>query len=156
MTEIAAIIDDMWDRRERINPQLASPEELDAIARAVDMLDRGEARVSERHDEKWVVNEWLKKAVLLSFRINDNEFIKGGFTNYYDKVDSKYASYNARDFRESGVRVVPPATARKGAYIAPSCVLMPSYVNIGAYVKGTNPDLDRALEQARSGVEIGV
>ena len=141
MTETAAIIDDMWDRRERINPQLASPEELDAIASAVDMLDRGEARVSERHDDKWVVNEWLKKAVLLSFRIEDNEFMKGGFTNYYDKVPSKYADTNSREFREGGVRIVPPATARKGSYIASSCVLMPSYVNIGAYVdSGTMVD----------------
>jgi 2,3,4,5-tetrahydropyridine-2-carboxylate N-succinyltransferase len=88
-----------------------------------------------------VVNEWIKKAVLLSFRINDNWFIKGGFTNYYDKVASKYADTNSREFRDSGVRIVPPATARKGAYIAPSCVLMPSYVNIGAYVdSGTMVD----------------
>jgi len=79
--------------------------------------------------------------VLLAFRIEDNAFIKGGFTNYYDKIPSKYAEYNARDFRTGGVRVVPPAAARRGAYIAPSCVLMPSYVNIGAYVdSGTMVD----------------
>jgi 2,3,4,5-tetrahydropyridine-2,6-dicarboxylate N-succinyltransferase len=87
------------------------------------------------------VNEWLKKAVLLSFRIEDNQIMKGGFNNYYDKVQSKFADMNSNDFRESGVRVVPPATARKGAFIAPGVVLMPSYVNIGAYVdSGTMVD----------------
>ncbi len=134
MTEIAAIIDDMWDRRERINPQLASPEELDAIASAVDMLDRGEARVSERHDDKWVVNEWLKKAVLLYFRVHRNRVSEGGFTKFYDKVALKYAHHGNREFAKDGVRVVPPAVVRKGAYVAPDVVLMPSYVNIGAYV----------------------
>ncbi|HHH12662.1 MAG TPA: 2,3,4,5-tetrahydropyridine-2,6-dicarboxylate N-succinyltransferase, partial [Thiolapillus brandeum] len=100
-----------------------------------------ELRVAEKKDGDWVVNEWAKKAVLLSFRINDNEFIKGGYTNYWDKVPSKFADYNSRDFRDSGVRVVPPASVRRGAYIAPSCVLMPSYVNIGAYVdSGTMVD----------------
>src|SRR5690606_32503649 len=103
--------------------------------------DAGQARVAEKKDGKWIVNEWLKKAVLLSFRIEDNEFMKGGFTNYYDKVPSKYADFNSRDFREGGVRVVPPATARRGSYIAPGAVLMPSYVNIGAYVdSGTMVD----------------
>ena len=105
------------------------------------MLDRGVARVAEKKDGSWVVNDWLKKAVLLSFRIEDNAFIKGGFTNYYDKVKSKYSDYNAREFREGGVRVVPPATARYGSYIASGVVLMPSYVNIGAYVdSGTMVD----------------
>lgn len=105
------------------------------------MLDTGRARVAEKKDGDWVVNEWLKKAVLLSFRISENEFIKGGFTNYYDKVPSKYADTSSRDFREAGVRVVPPATARRGSFIAPNTVLMPSYVNIGAYVdEGTMVD----------------
>jgi len=91
--------------------------------------------------DKWIVNQWVKKAVLLSFRLEENRFIKGGFTNYYDKVDSKFADVSSRDFQEMGVRVVPPATVRKGAYIAPGVVLMPSYVNIGAYVdSGTMVD----------------
>lgn len=90
---------------------------------------------------QWEVNEWLKKAVLLSFRLSDNTFIKGGFTNYFDKVPSKYADYSSRDFRKDSVRVVPPAAVRKGAFIAPSVVLMPSYVNIGAYIdQGTMVD----------------
>jgi 2,3,4,5-tetrahydropyridine-2-carboxylate N-succinyltransferase len=113
----------------------------EATLEAMRLLDAGQARVAEKQDGKWIVNEWLKKAVLLSFRIEDNEFMKGGFTNYYDKVPSKYADYNSRDFREGGVRVVPPATARRGSYIAPGAVLMPSYVNIGAYVdSGTMVD----------------
>ena len=88
-----------------------------------------------------MVNEWVKKAVLLSFRLEDNYFIKGGFTNYFDKVQSKFADLSSREFRELGVRVVPPATARKGSYIAPNVVMMPSYVNIGAYVdSGTMVD----------------
>jgi 2,3,4,5-tetrahydropyridine-2-carboxylate N-succinyltransferase len=113
----------------------------DAVQDTIERLDRGEIRVAEKRDGDWVVNDWIKKAVLLSFRIEDNAFIKGGFTNYYDKVPSKYAEYNAREFRDGGVRVVPPAAARRGSYIAPSCVLMPSYVNIGAYVdSGTMVD----------------
>jgi 2,3,4,5-tetrahydropyridine-2-carboxylate N-succinyltransferase len=97
--------------------------------------------VAEKKNGEWRVNEWLKKAVLLSFRLSDNVFIKGGFTNYFDKVSSKYADYSSRDFRRDGVRVVPPASARKGAFIASSVVLMPSYVNIGAYVdQGTMVD----------------
>jgi 2,3,4,5-tetrahydropyridine-2-carboxylate N-succinyltransferase len=111
------------------------------VTEAIRLLDSGELRVAGKIDGDWVTNEWLKKAVLLSFRIEDNEFMKGGFTNYFDKVQSKYGDYNARDFRESGVRVVPPASVRKGSYIAPSVVLMPSYVNIGAYVdSGTMVD----------------
>ena len=141
MSDIQSIIVDAFENRAEITPRNVSTSVRDAVMEAIDQLDRGEIRVAEKRDGSWVVNDWVKKAVLLSFRINDNEFIKGGFTNYYDKVQSKYADYNSREFRESGVRVVPPATARKGSYIASSCVLMPSYVNIGAYVdSGTMVD----------------
>ena len=141
MSDIQSIIVDAFERRADITPRNVDTNVRDAVMEAIDQLDRGEIRVAEKRDGGWVVNEWIKKAVLLSFRINDNEFIKGGFTNYYDKVPSKYADFNSRDFRESGVRVVPPATARRGSYIAPSTVLMPSYVNIGAYVdSGTMVD----------------
>ena len=141
MSDIQSIIVDAFERRADITPRNVDTNVRDAVMEAIDQLDRGEIRVAEKRDGAWVVNEWIKKAVLLSFRINDNEFIKGGFTNYYDKVPSKYADFNSRDFRESGVRVVPPATARRGSYIAPSTVLMPSYVNIGAYVdSGTMVD----------------
>ena len=134
MNDIENIINAAFERRAEITPRSVETLVRDAIMDTIDRLDRGKLRVAEKRDSDWVVNDWVKKAVLLSFRIEDNWFIKGGFTNYYDKVPSKYADYNSKDFRDGGVRVVPPATARKGAYIAPSCVLMPSYVNIGAYV----------------------
>jgi 2,3,4,5-tetrahydropyridine-2-carboxylate N-succinyltransferase len=141
MPDNQAIIDKAFERRADITPRTVETLVRDAILDTIDRLDRGELRVAEKHDGEWVVNDWVKKAVLLSFRIEDNQFIKGGFTNYYDKVPSKYADANSREFREGGVRVVPPATARRGAYIAPNCVLMPSYVNIGAYVdSGTMVD----------------
>jgi len=141
MSDIQPIIVDAFEKRADITPSNVNTSVRDAVMEAIEQLDRGEIRVAEQRDGEWIVNDWVKKAVLLSFRINDNEFIKGGFTNYYDKVRSKYADCSSREFRESGVRVVPPATARKGSYIAPSCVLMPSYVNIGAFVdSGTMVD----------------
>ncbi|QIK38341.1 2,3,4,5-tetrahydropyridine-2,6-dicarboxylate N-succinyltransferase [Caldichromatium japonicum] len=141
MSDQQEIILAAFERRAEITPRTVETQVRDAVLEVIDRLDCGELRVAEKRDGDWVVNEWVKKAVLLYFRIEDNAFIKGGFTNYYDKVPAKYAEYNAREFRAAGVRVVPPATARKGAYIAPGCVLMPSYVNIGAYVdSGTMVD----------------
>jgi 2,3,4,5-tetrahydropyridine-2-carboxylate N-succinyltransferase len=141
MSDAKDIIEEAFDDQANITPRNVSTLVRDAVMDTIEELDRGEIRVAEKSDGDWVVNEWVKKAVLLSFRIQDNEFLKGGFTNYYDKVASKYADFNSRDFRDAGVRVVPPATARKGSYVAPSCVLMPSYVNIGAYVdSGTMVD----------------
>ncbi|MFA5530390.1 MAG: 2,3,4,5-tetrahydropyridine-2,6-dicarboxylate N-succinyltransferase [Thiohalomonadaceae bacterium] len=142
MNDIKAVIEEAFERRADITPRNVEAHVKEAVAEAIQRLDKGELRVAERQDVgKWTVNEWLKKAVLLSFRIDDNQFMKGGFTNYFDKVPSKYADYNSRDFREGGVRVVPPATARRGSHIAPGVVLMPSYVNIGAYVdSGTMVD----------------
>ncbi|MCP4078411.1 MAG: 2,3,4,5-tetrahydropyridine-2,6-dicarboxylate N-succinyltransferase [Gammaproteobacteria bacterium] len=141
MSDIQQIIEDAFERRADITPRNVETLVKDAVTEAISLLDSGQARVAEPVDGGWQVNEWLKKAVLLSFRIDDNQFIKGGFTNYYDKVESKFADMNTREFRESGVRVVPPATARRGSFIAPGVVLMPSYVNIGAYVgSGTMVD----------------
>ena len=141
MSDLQSTIEEAFERRADITPRNVETHVREAVEECIAMLDSGAARVADKASGDWVVNEWLKKAVLLSFRINDNEFIKGGFTNYYDKVESKFADYNTKDFRESGVRVVPPATARKGSYIASSVVLMPSYVNIGAYVdSGTMVD----------------
>jgi 2,3,4,5-tetrahydropyridine-2-carboxylate N-succinyltransferase len=134
MSDSQATIENAFERRADITPRNVEPLVRDAVLDTIERLDRGELRVAEKHDGEWVVNDWVKKAVLLSFRIEDNQVIKGGFTNYYDKVPSKYADTNSREFRDGGVRVVPPAAARRGAYIAPNCVLMPSYVNIGAYV----------------------
>ncbi|MFZ0789005.1 MAG: 2,3,4,5-tetrahydropyridine-2,6-dicarboxylate N-succinyltransferase [Chromatiaceae bacterium] len=141
MNDNQTIIAEAFERRAEITPRNVETRVRDAVQDVVERLDRGEIRVAEKHDGDWVLNDWVKKAVLLSFRIEDNWFMKGGFTNYYDKVPSKYADTNSREFRDGGVRVVPPATARKGSYIAPGCVLMPSYVNIGAYVdSGTMVD----------------
>ena len=105
------------------------------------LLETGAARVAEKTSGEWVVHQWLKKAVLLSFRIYDNRVIEGGFTRYYDKVGLRFAGRDAESFRSAGVRVVPPAAARRGSYIGPGVVMMPSYVNIGAYVdSGTMVD----------------
>jgi 2,3,4,5-tetrahydropyridine-2-carboxylate N-succinyltransferase len=141
MSNIQSIIDDAFERRADITPRNVDPQVKDTVLEAIDLLDTGRARVAEKQGDRWVVNEWLKKSVLLYFRIEDNGFIKGGFTNYWDKVPAKFADYNSRSFREGGFRVVPPASVRKGAYIAPGAVLMPSYVNIGGYVdEGTMVD----------------
>jgi len=141
MSNIQSIIDEAFERRAQITPRTVETRVKDAVWEAIDLLDTGKARVAEKQNGQWVVNQWLKKAVLLFFRIEDNQFVKGGYTNYYDKVPSKFAEYNSKSFREGGFRVVPPAAVRKGAYIAPSAVLMPSYVNIGGYVdEGTMVD----------------
>jgi 2,3,4,5-tetrahydropyridine-2,6-dicarboxylate N-succinyltransferase len=141
MSDQQNIILEAFERRAEITPRNVETHVRDAVQDVIERLDQGTLRVAEKRDGDWVVNEWVKKAVLLSFRIEDNAFMKGGFTNYYDKVPSKYADTNSREFREGGVRVVPPATARRGSYIASGCVLMPSYVNIGAYVdSGTMVD----------------
>ncbi|MFO7604299.1 MAG: 2,3,4,5-tetrahydropyridine-2,6-dicarboxylate N-succinyltransferase [Gammaproteobacteria bacterium] len=141
MSDMQKIIEDAFEHRADITPMSVETIVKEAVDAAIHQLDKGELRVAEKVNGAWHVNEWLKKAVLLSFRITDNAFMKGGFTNYFDKVPAKYADYNSRDFRNDGVRVVPPATVRRGAYIAPSVVLMPSYVNIGAYVdSGTMVD----------------
>jgi 2,3,4,5-tetrahydropyridine-2-carboxylate N-succinyltransferase len=134
MPHLQAIIEEAFERRAEITPHTVEPQLKETIDTVIEYLDQGKLRVAEKIDGKWVTHQWLKKAVLLSFRVQDNTFIKGGFTNYYDKVQSKFADYNSRDFREGGFRVVPPASARKGAFIARNVVLMPSYVNIGAYV----------------------
>ncbi len=105
-----------------------------AVNDALALLDSGAARVAEKRDGQWQVNDWLKKAVLLSFRLKQNRRMAGDVTNYYDKVDLKYAGYSEQQFRDAGVRVVPNAIARFGAHVANDVVLMPSYVNVGAYV----------------------
>ncbi len=134
MTDIQTIIEKAFEHRGEITPRSVETHVKEAVLEAIDLLDTGKGRVAHKDGGQWLVNEWLKKAVLLYFRIEDNVFIKGGFTNYYDKVPSKYADTNSRELREAGVRVVPPAAARRGSYIAFGTVLMPSYVNIGAYV----------------------
>jgi 2,3,4,5-tetrahydropyridine-2,6-dicarboxylate N-succinyltransferase len=141
MNDIKNRIEAAFERRAEITPGNADPGLRKDVNAAIALLDSGQARVAEKQNGAWTVNQWLKKAVLLSFRINDNEVIQGGDTRYYDKVPLKYAGYGPAEFRAAGVRVVPPAAVRKGAYISPNVVLMPSYVNIGAYVdSGTMVD----------------
>ena len=141
MLDMREIIDAAFERRAELAPGTAPAELVAAVEAALDALDRGEARVAEKSDGAWRVNDWLKKAVLLSFRLFDNRLVESGYTRFYDKVDLKYAAYDAARFRADGVRVVPPAVVRRGAYVARNAVLMPSYVNIGAYVgEGTMVD----------------
>lgn len=135
MTEpLQKIIEDAFERRAEFSPTSAPQEVRDAVEKSIDLLDRGDARVAEKLDGNWQVNQWLKKAVLLSFGLRDNEVMASGEAKYFDKVPSKFADYDEARFREDGFRVVPPAAVRKGSYIAPNVVVMPSYVNIGAYV----------------------
>lgn len=131
---LAAQIDAAFDDRDNLSPDAAPADIREAVNAALAGLDDGRWRVAEPGADGWVVNQWLKKAVLLSFRLNRNVPIDGGFTHYFDKVPSKYSGWTEQQFAEAGVRVVPPAVVRKSAYVAPGAVLMPSYVNIGAYV----------------------
>jgi 2,3,4,5-tetrahydropyridine-2-carboxylate N-succinyltransferase len=134
-------IEAAFESRANITPQNVTPEVRAAVETALSLLDTGNLRVAEKRADIWVVNEWLKKAVLLSFRIADNAEVRAGALNFYDKVPLKYQGWDAARFGASGVRVVPPATVRRGAFIASNVVLMPSYVNIGAYVdSGTMVD----------------
>ncbi len=133
-SDLKNTIDQAFDDRASLSPSSVSDEIKQAVEAAIELLDSGKARVAEKVDGQWVVNQWLKKAVLLSFAIRDNEIIPGAETNYFDKVQSKFADYDNARFQSEGFRVVPPAAVRKGSYIAPSVVVMPSYVNIGAYV----------------------
>src|SRR5579885_1255131 len=134
MQNIQPIIESAFDDRAKLSPQNAPAEIKHAVGEAVDLLDSGKARIAEKINGEWQINEWLKKAVLLYFRIHDNQIVHGGFTRHFDKVPLKYQRHTHEEFVSGGVRVVPPAIARKGAYIASGTILMPSYVNIGAYI----------------------
>ena len=139
--DLQATIAEAFESRAQITPQNAAGDVRAAVAAVLDLLDKGTLRVAEKLAGAWHVNEWLKKAVLLSFRLADNTALQAGALNFYDKVPLKYHGWDAAQFAAAGVRVVPPATVRRGAYIAPNVVLMPSYVNIGAYVdSGTMVD----------------
>jgi 2,3,4,5-tetrahydropyridine-2-carboxylate N-succinyltransferase len=145
LTDLAATIDEAFERRADITAKNSPPALRHAIEESIELLDSGQARVAEKKDGQWTVNQWLKKAVLLYFRTHENVIHDAGYTRFFDKVPLKYASRSQADdgeaLRAGGTRVVPPAVARRGSYIAPNTVLMPSYVNIGAYVdSGTMVD----------------
>jgi 2,3,4,5-tetrahydropyridine-2-carboxylate N-succinyltransferase len=139
--KMRATIEVSFEERAKLTAKNAPRKLLAALDKVLELLDNGAERVAQRRDGHWVVNEWLKKAVLLYFRTHDNRILKGGITNFYDKVPLKYTAATAAKMRASGTRVVPQAIVRRGAYVAPNVVLMPSYVNIGAYVgEGTMVD----------------
>ncbi len=142
MEALAAVINDAFERRAEITPASPAPAERAAVEETLNRLDAGTLRVAEpRADGGWHVNEWAKKAVLLSFRLYDNAVMDAGHTRYFDKVPLKFAQTTDAEFRAIGARVVPPATVRRGTFIASGVILMPSYVNIGAYVdSGTMVD----------------
>ncbi|WP_413742425.1 2,3,4,5-tetrahydropyridine-2,6-dicarboxylate N-succinyltransferase [Sodalis sp. RH15] len=141
MQQLQQIIENAFERRGDITPATADSVTRDAVNQVIARLDSGTLRVAEKINGEWITHQWLKKAVLLSFRISDNQLMDGAETRYFDKVPMKFAGYDQARFQREGFRVVPPATVRQGAFIARNTVLMPSYVNIGAYVdEGTMVD----------------
>jgi len=140
-TELQDIIERAWDERNTLAPANADARIREAVDQTLQALDQGSLRVAEKVAGEWITHQWIKKAVLLSFRLQGNRPMGQAPLQFYDKVDLKFAGHSAQDFAEGGFRVVPPATARRGAYIGRNVVLMPSYVNIGAYVgEGTMVD----------------
>ena len=142
MNELEPLIDKLWEKRDLIAPD-ADPDLRRTVGWALGLLDSGQVRVAEQRDGEWIVNQWLKKAVLLSFRLNPMETISGGpgGAHWWDKVPSKFAGWGDKEFESASFRAVPGAIVRRGAFIAPGAVLMPSFVNIGAYVgEGTMVD----------------
>jgi 2,3,4,5-tetrahydropyridine-2-carboxylate N-succinyltransferase len=140
--QLQQIIDTAWENRASLSPKAAPKEIADAVEHVISELNKGRLRVATREAVgQWTVHQWIKKAVLLSFRLKDNEVIKAGDLGFYDKVQTKFAHLSEEEMKATGVRVVPPAVARRGSYIAKGAILMPSYVNIGAYVdEGTMVD----------------
>ena len=134
MSEWQKIIEQAWENRAELSPGSTPATTGAAVGQVLAELDEGKIRVAEKIKGAWVVHQWIKKAVLLSFRLEDNVPLPGAATQYYDKVPSKFAHYTREDFARGGFRVVPPAMVRRGAFIAKNAVLMPCYVNIGAYV----------------------
>ena len=132
--DLQTTIEAGWQNRDSLSPEEAAPSLREAIEHAIDGLDQGTLRVAEKIDGQWVVHQWLKKAVLLSFRLNANEVMAQGPLEFFDKVPLKFTGYGEHAFKSGGFRVVPPAVARRGSFIGHNVVLMPSYVNIGAYV----------------------
>ncbi|MEH6403101.1 MAG: 2,3,4,5-tetrahydropyridine-2,6-dicarboxylate N-succinyltransferase [Sneathiella sp.] len=143
LADLQPVVEAAWDNRDEISPATQGATR-DAIEATLAALDNGSARVAVKTDDGWQVNQWLKKAVLLSFRLNDMKMISGGpgqDTNWYDKVPSKFEGWDEANFKDAGFRAVPGAIVRRSAYIAPSVILMPSFVNLGAYVdSGTMVD----------------
>jgi len=128
------LIEEAFEHRTEYSPESAPGEVIQAVEEIIHKLDTGEYRIAEKINGEWITHQWLKKAVLLSFRLFPNEIFRGGFTQFFDKVPLKYAQTSSDEFETQAVRIVPPATVRKGAYLGPNTILMPSFVNIGAYI----------------------
>jgi 2,3,4,5-tetrahydropyridine-2-carboxylate N-succinyltransferase len=141
MQQLEQTIDEAWEQRAEYKPGSAPAKVGEAVELILNDLDSGKLRVAEKIDGQWVTHQWIKKAVLLSFRLEDNRIMEGGPMSYFDKVPTKFAKYDTHTFQKGGFRIVPPAVARRGCYIGKNVVMMPSYVNIGAYVdEGTMVD----------------
>lgn len=134
MNDIINTIEQAFVERQNLTSNTVTSSVKAAVEEALHLLETGQARIAEKKDTQWLTNEWLKKAVLLSFRIFENQVLDDQVTRYYDKVALKYRQYTSEQFKADAIRVVPPTNVRHGAYVAPNCVLMPSFVNIGAYV----------------------
>ncbi len=134
MNSLQTLIEHAFEERQNLSMETASPELIAAIEEVLSCLDSGQYRVAEKINDEWIVHQWIKKAVLLSFKLYPNQVIDSGFCQFYDKVPLKYSGYTNDQFKQSGVRVVPNAMVRRGAYIAKNSILMPSYVNVGAYI----------------------
>jgi 2,3,4,5-tetrahydropyridine-2-carboxylate N-succinyltransferase len=133
--QLESLINDAWENRAQINMASATAELRQAVEHVIGELDAGRLRVATREGVgRWTTHQWIKKAVLLSFRLNDNVVMKSGDLGFFDKVPTKFAGWTEAEMKASGVRVVPPAVARRGSFVAKGAILMPSYVNIGAYV----------------------
>ncbi|CDZ78731.1 2,3,4,5-tetrahydropyridine-2,6-dicarboxylate N-succinyltransferase [Legionella massiliensis] len=134
MNDLKTLIESSFEQRQNLSPETAPKELLSAVDEALSMLDQGKLRVAEKISGDWITHQWLKKAVLLSFRLYPNQVMDAGFCQFYDKVPLKFSGYSDAEFSKTGVRVVPHAMVRRGAFIAKNTILMPSYVNIGAYI----------------------
>lgn len=134
MHALKTIVEHAFEERQNLSVNNAAPELIAAVNEVLSCLDSGQLRVAEKTNNEWIVHQWIKKAVLLSFKLFPNQIMDGGVCQFYDKVPLKYTGYTEEQFQQSGVRVVPQAMVRRGAYIAKNSILMPSYVNVGAYV----------------------
>ena len=134
MSSLKTIIEKAYENINEINTETIDDSSKSAILEVIELLDKGELRVAEKEDNRWLVQPWVKEAILLSFRIRKNELFNAGYTHYFDKIPLKFANYDQQQFQQQGLRIVPNACVRQGAYIAKNTILMPSFVNIGAYV----------------------
>lgn len=134
MNTLSSIIENAFENKSQLTSENCPSEIKNTVNEVIDQLDQGNIRVAEKINGEWITHQWIKKAVLLYFRLNDNQVIEGGYSNFYDKVPLKFSQFTETDFKKTNARIVPDAIIRKGAFVAPNTILMPSYTNIGAYI----------------------